>query len=252
MLPKIGIFDSYSLMLLIGLLSVFLIVELLGRKKKMPRLLLSFVELGGAIAVAFGLLGALLVQNLYNWIEQGPAYTWTWATTFYGGLLFGVPAFLLFYFLLIRKKFGPCMKDFILLLAPASIASAQGFGRIGCFLAGCCYGRPTASWIGVQFPGMTEKVIPTNLMEAIFLLLLGGALLALAFSKWAKWCFPVYLFFYSVWRFIIEFFRGDHRGDFLPGLSPSQFWSIVMFLIGIGYVVYLLFLDKRIKNKKTV
>ena len=84
-------------MLLLGLASVFGIVEFLGHKKKLNRLLLSFVEIGGAIAVAFGLLGALLTQNLYDLIEKGSAYTWTWAMTFYGGLLFGVPAFLLFY-----------------------------------------------------------------------------------------------------------------------------------------------------------
>ena len=251
MLPKIGIFDSYSLMLLLGLASVFGIVEFLGHKKKLNRLLLSFVEIGGAIAVAFGLLGALLTQNLYDLIEKGSAYTWTWAMTFYGGLLFGVPAFLLFYFFCIRKKFGPCMESFILILAPVSIASAQGFGRIGCFLAGCCYGRQTTSWIGVSFPGVEGKVIPTNLLEAIFLLLLAIGLLALALSKWAKWCFPVYLFSYSIWRFVIEFFRGDHRGNFIPGISPSQFWSIVMFLIGIGYVAYLLWKRRKANTEKT-
>ncbi len=245
MYPKIGIFDSYSLMLLVGLLSVWGIVEFLGRKKNVGKKTISFTEIGGIIAVIFGLIGAVLLQNLYDFIEKGSAYKWTWAMTFYGGLLFGVPAFLAFYFLCIRKKCGPCMKGFVLLLAPASIASAQGFGRIGCFLAGCCYGRQTSSWIGVHFPNVEGKVIPTNLLEAIFLLLLAIALLALALSKWADWCFPAYLFSYSIWRFAIEFFRGDHRGDFIPGISPSQFWSIVLFVIGIGYTVFLLWEKKK-------
>ncbi len=77
------------------------------------------------------------------------------------------------------------------------------------------------------------------------MLLLAIALLALALSKWADWCFPAYLFSYSIWRFAIEFFRGDHRGDFIPGISPSQFWSIVLFVIGIGYTVFLLWEKKK-------
>ncbi len=240
MFPKIWIFDSYSVMLLIGIVSAFLLVELFGKRKKVSRALITEVELTGALSIAAGLAGAVLMQNLYDLIEKGGEYTWTWAMTFYGGLLFGVGAFFLLYFLWIKKRRGACMVSFILPLAPSCIALAQAFGRIGCFLAGCCYGRETNSWIGVTFPGMDHKVIPTNLMEAVFLFVLAGALLWIGLSKKEKWGFPAYLLGYGIWRFVIEFYRGDHRGSFIPGLSPSQFWSIVMFVLGIGYIVFLI------------
>ena len=171
--------------------------------------------------------------------------------TFYGGLIFGILSFLLGYFLFIKKKFGPCLEKDIFVFVPSCIAIAQGFGRIGCFLAGCCYGKATTSWIGITFPNGIGKVIPTNLMEALFLIILGVSLLLLSLTKNGKFSLPVYLFSYSIWRFMIEFYRGDHRGEFVKGLSPSQFWSIIMFLIGIGYLAYLLIYKKRVDQERS-
>ncbi len=251
MFPKIWIFDSYSMMLLIGIIFAFLFVELFGKKKEAPRILISEVEITGVVAIIAGLIGAVLMQNLYDFIEKANEYIWTWAMTFYGGLLFGVPVFLLLYFLWIRKRRGPCMTSFILPLAPSCIAIAQAFGRVGCFLAGCCYGKETSSWIGVAFPGMDHKVIPTNLLEAVFLFLLVGVLLWIGFSKVEKWGFPVYLIAYGAWRFVIEFYRGDHRGNFIPGLSPSQFWSIVLFVLGLSYIAFLIFYPRhKVRGKE--
>lgn len=250
MYPKIGIFDSYSLLILLGLAFALLFIEIYGKKKKLNRILISLIEINGLIAVIFGLLGAVLFQNLYDYIESPSTYKWTWSMTFYGGLIFGALSFLVGYFLCIRKKFGPCLEKDILLLIPSCISIAQGFGRIGCFLAGCCYGKETSSWLGMHFPNIPGKVIPTNLMEAIFLIILGVCLLLLSLTKYGKFSLPVYLFSYSIWRFTIEFFRGDHRGCFIIGLSPSQFWSIIMFLIGMGYLVYLLIKEKRASQEQ--
>ncbi len=250
MLPKMWIFNSYSVMLLVGIVFAFLTVELFGRRKKVGRVLISEVEIMGALAIVVGLIGAVLTQNLYDLIEKGSEYAWTWAMTFYGGLLFGAAAFLLLYFLWVRKKRGPCMASFILPLAPSCIAIAQAFGRVGCFLAGCCYGKETDSWIGVTFPGMDHKVIPTNIMEAIFLFVLASVLLLIGLSKKEKWGFPAYLICYGVWRFVIEFYRGDHRGNFIPGLFPSQFWSIVTFIIGLCYIAFLILYPKLKKKSE--
>ena len=224
---------------------VLLFVEIYGKKKELNRLLISYIEIDGIIAVIVGLFGAVLFQNLYDYIENPTSYKWSWSMTFYGGLIFGVLSFLLGYFLIIKRKFGPCLKDRILSFAPACVAIAQGFGRIGCFLAGCCYGKVTTSWIGIHFPNVPGKVIPTNLMEAIFMIILGIILFILALKK-GKLAAPVYLFSYSVWRFVIEFFRGDHRGQLIGNISPSQFWSIILFALGIGYVIYLIIDDKRV------
>ncbi len=224
---------------------VLIFVEIYGKKKELNRLLVSYIEINGIIAVIIGLFGAVLFQNLYDYIENPASYKWSWSMTFYGGLIFGVLSFLLGYLLIIKRKFRPCLKDHILSFAPACVAIAQGFGRIGCFLAGCCFGKATTSWIGIHFPNVEGKVIPTNLMEAIFMIILGIILFILALEK-GKFTAPVYLFSYSVWRFVIEFFRGDHRGQLIGNISPSQFWSIILFALGIGYVIYLIIDDKRV------
>lgn len=232
-------------MIFLGVIFVIVFIEIYGKKKQLDRLLVSYIEINGVIAVILGLVGANLFQNLYNFIENPSSFSWSWAMTFYGGLIFGVISFLGGYFLVIRKKFGPCLKEHTLAFAPSCVAIGQGFGRIGCFLAGCCYGRETTSWIGIKFPGMENKVIPTNLMEAIFMIMLAIILLLLALKK-GKYSLPVYLFSYSIWRFVIEFYRGDHRGELIKGLSPSQFWSIILFIIGVGYVIYLYIDDSKI------
>ena len=244
MLPTLGFIDMYSLMIFLGIVACFAYLEIYYGKKKAPRLLISAFEINGIIAIVMGFVFANLFQNLYDFIENPSAFAWSWSLTFFGGLIGGVLSFLLGYFLVIRKKFGPQMRD-LLVIAPASIAVAHGFGRIGCFCAGCCYGIETDSWLGVKFPGMAHKVFPTNLFEAIFLLILSGVLLFLALKKDFAFNMPIYLMAYGAWRFGIEFIRGDHRGSFVGSLSPSQFWSIMLFLAGIGYFVFLLIRKKK-------
>lgn len=244
MFPKFGPFDSYSIMILIGIVMCFVYLEIYYRARKLDRFLLSAIEINGVIAIIVGVVFSVLFQNLYDFIENPSAYSWTWAMTFYGGLIGGVLSFLGGYFLFIKKKFGPQMKD-LLVIAPASITIAHGIGRIGCFLAGCCYGKLTDSWLGVDFPGIGKRY-PTNLFEAIFLILLSVALLLLAIKKNFQYNTPIYLISYGVWRFLIEYLRDDHRGDFVMGLTPSQFWSIVMVFAGIAYI----FLYRHLVKKK--
>jgi phosphatidylglycerol:prolipoprotein diacylglycerol transferase len=227
----------------------FVYLEIYYRKKKVPRLLISYFEIDAVLAIILGFVFANLLQNLYNFIENPSSFSWSWAMTFYGGLIGGVSFFLLGYFLFIKKKYGPHMHDF-LVIAPACITVAHGFGRIGCFCAGCCYGIETDSWLGVTFPGMDHKVFPTNLFEAIFLLVLSIVLLLLALKKNCIYNMPIYLISYGAWRFGIEFIRGDHRGSFVGSLSPSQFWSILMFVAGVVYLVFLFVKKKTPKENK--
>jgi phosphatidylglycerol:prolipoprotein diacylglycerol transferase len=227
----------------------FVYLEIYYRKKKVPRLLISYFEIDAVLAIILGFVFANLFQNLYNFIENPSSFSWSWAMTFYGGLIGGITFFLLGYFLFIKKKYGPQMHDF-LVIAPACITVAHGFGRIGCFCAGCCYGIETNSWLGVTFPGMDHKVFPTNLFEAIFLLVLSIVLLLLALKKNCIYNMPIYLISYGAWRFGIEFIRGDHRGSFVGSLSPSQFWSILMFVAGVVYLVFLFTKKKTPKENK--
>ena len=94
--------------------------------------------------------------------------------------------------------------------------------------------------------GLTEKVIPTNLIEAVFLFIVFGILLVVYLKKAHPYNLPLYMILYGIFRFVIEYFRDDDRGEFVPGISPSQFWSILLVIGGIVLVPVLKKLwDKR-------
>lgn len=243
-----GFIDTYSIAILIGVILCLWFLSIYLKRKKFPMKAIYSLQLNAIVAILTGIITAILFQNLYDLIEKGSEYHWTFAMTFYGGLIGGVISFLIGYFGIIRRKYFPMVKD-LLIIAPACIAIAHGFGRIGCFLAGCCYGKETDAWFGILFPGMTHKVIPTNLFEAIFLILLALFLLFLALKGKGVFNFGIYMTTYGVWRFIIEFFRGDDRGSFIGNLTPSQFWSVVLFIGGIAYFIVIGVLLHKDKSK---
>ena len=142
---------------------------------------------------------------------------------------------------------------YLLRIAPISICIAHGFGRIGCLFAGCCYGHQTDAWYGIHNEVLGYNTVPIQLYESIFLFTLAIVMTLLLILK-QKDNMAVYLVSYGIWRFVIEYFRADYRGDFIPGLSPSQFWSIIMVLAGIAIFFVYRHFDKKIegKNNNTV
>lgn len=123
-----------------------------------------------------------------------------------------------------EKKNPPFLTPLMTIAGPC-VPFAHGLGRIGCFLDGCCYGKETDSIFGIKFTTTTTKVWPTNLFEAIFLLVLASGLFYLAYRHRSRYTFPIYMMSYGVFRFLIEFLRGDHRGSFIPGISFSVLGS---------------------------
>ena len=235
-----GIFDSYTVMIVIGIIAAFTLLVIYFKKHQFSKKDILDLLICSSFAVAFGIVGALVFEAIYE-------RQWNWGLTFYGGLFGGIAGFLFVYYVIIRKsttlKIAECFK-----IAPPAITIGHAFGRIGCFLDGCCYGKPTDSWIGVQFPGLPGPVIPTQLIESIFLFLLTAVLLVLIFVFKFKYTFIVYLGAYSVFRFIIEFFRGDDRGHFLGIFSPSQIWSIFIWIIIVPFFFVLkklVFMEKK-------
>lgn len=122
-----------------------------------------------------------------------------------------------------------------------SVPLAHAIGRIGCFCYGCCYGRPTDSWIGVEFPTaspagfMGAKLIPVQLISSFFLFLIFLILILLRkpLSRVKGGILASYFLLYGLFRFIIEFFRGDPRG-YLGALSVSQVVAIGFLAAGMG------------------
>ncbi len=234
MLPDriFGIFYMYGLMIAIGILICLAILFHYGKKKKIEEKFMDFVFYNTVISIALGFGSATLFQSVYNYIahpENGFEFK---GMTFLGGLIGGVATFLIVYFIF-RKRYKARLVD-ILSFIPCCILIAHAFGRIGCFFAGCCYGKETDSFLGVRFPGMAHKVHPTQLYEAAFLLALFAVCYLLIWKKNFKHNMSLYLVAYGIFRFFIEFLRGDSRGKLVGFVTPSQFWSIGMVIAGVG------------------
>lgn len=250
MYPKLFNFiDSYTLCIILGVIVAFINVIIYLKKQKFNKRNVLDMLICGCFAIAFGLIFAILFQNLYDFIANPKAYKWSFKMTFFGGLIGGVIAYLITYYLL-NRKWNNDIKA-ILIVAPSAITLAHAFGRFGCFLAGCCYGKETSSNLGIYFPNIATKVYPTQLYEMVFLLLLSAILLFLTYKFNFKYTFVIYLVSYSIFRFLIEFIRGDDRGFSLWGLSPSQIISIILFLISIPLYFFLkrkVFKDEKETN----
>lgn len=118
------------------------------------------------------------------------------------------------------------------------LAIAQGFGRIGCFLAGCCYGAETDLPIGVVFPEGSLApsgihIHPTQIYSSIFDFALGFLLLYYGRKQRMNGkVMAIYLIVYSIGRFLVEYLRDDHRGS-IGLFSTSQFIAIFTLVLGI-------------------
>ena len=99
--------------------------------------------------------------------------------------------------------------------------------------------------------GMNHKVIPTQLFEMIFLLALALILGIMAFKQISHYQMIIYMVSYGIFRFIIEFYRGDERGQLDAGLSPSQYICILMVLGAIGLVFLYYYVIYKDKEEKT-
>jgi len=129
------------------------------------------------------------------------------------------------------------------------IPFAHSIGRIGCYMAGCCYGIPYDGPGAVIFPQGSfaipgVKLFPVQLVESALLMILAALILALQLKL--KWHYTIetYLVAYGVIRFFLEYYRYDEARGFIAGLSTSQWISILLIAFVIAYNV-----AKKIKLK---
>lgn len=223
----------YGVMIAVGVLCAFIVLYFYGKRLGVPQKTSDFVFYDAIASIAVGFLSAALVQSVYDYIEDpSQGFHFGQRITFIGGFIGGAIFFLAVYFIL-RKKLGIKLPH-ALPIIPCAITVGHAFGRIGCFFAGCCYGKPTDSVFGVKFPNVGETVHPTQLYEAAFLFVLFAVLsfFVLKKMKICRYNLEIYLVAYGVARFVIEFFRGDDRGSVGLSLSPSQMTSILLIVAG--------------------
>jgi phosphatidylglycerol:prolipoprotein diacylglycerol transferase len=158
---------------------------------------------------------------------------WRGGFVYYGGFISAV-IFIIMYARRTKKDFFKLCDFFCPVLA-----LGHAIGRIGCFLAGCCYGRHSTLPWSIMFMDKNSLAVkgthlhPTQLYESFANFLL---FLFLHFYSKRKnrvgMIFGIYLITYAVLRFIIEFFRDDYRGSNFFCFSISQVISIFLFIIG--------------------
>lgn len=191
------------------------------------------------------------VPDCFAW-----AKFWAGGLTYYGGLLFAGAAAVL----LLRRDRFPLWKACD--LSSVGIAVGLGFGRVGCLLAGCCFGSVSHGGHALSFPprspasdsqwklGLLEDaahvslpVHPTQVLESLMSFGVAGFLLLYlqGRKRYDGQVFVWFLGLYALGRFIIEFWRADDRGGVL-GISTSQ-W------IGVVIVVFAYALHKRLADR---
>lgn len=233
----------YEMFLIIGVIYALAVVRIISDRDGIRARLQNLVIISAVLSVIGGYGMSVVVQAVYNYFASGEfvinAHT---GSTFYGGLVGGAVIFLAIYFIsghfLFKDRYH--IKNIVRVtdIAAAGIAGAHGFGRIGCLMAGCCYGRPTDSFIGVWNEVLGYKVVPIQLFEALFLFAL-SAFIIYRCIKNRTCCLSIYIFLYGIWRFFIEFFRDDYRGSVaIKGISPSQFMSAALIIVGIIFYLF--------------
>ncbi len=233
----------YGVMIAVGLLGLFCILFFVGKKIGLEPRFIDFLFYAGTASIAVGFFSATLFQAIYAYIENpAKGFSLNRGSTFLGGLIGGATCLFVAYFIF-RRRYKNRLID-IMSLVPCCVLVAHAFGRLGCFFAGCCYGVETGTWLDVQFPKLSHPALPTQLYEAIFLFLLLGVCLFLLLKFGFKHNMSVYLIAYGVFRFIIEFWRDDERGALVGSISPSQFWSIVMVVLGVALVFVMEYLGR--------
>ena len=193
-----------------------------------------------------GIVGARLLYVIINFndFRASPLdifKLWNGGLVFFGGFIGAVVASIV----TLRIKNLPFFKTADT-IAPG-VALGHGIGRLGCFFAGCCYGRQCDLPFAVQFSHpdslapLHVPLHPTQIYMVAANLILFFILIFLQRRKrFHGMIFLSYMILYSVFRFIIEFFRGDFRGDFfLEFLSVSQGIGILAIVIAVAAMVTL-------------
>ncbi len=233
---------TYGLMTAIGIIAAYFTAEYRVKKNGLDE-----TKIFGFLiwCLVFG----YLCSKILYWITILPSIiddpsiiirTLTNGWVVYGGILGGI----LGGFLYCRRNKLHTLRYFD--IAAGSLALAQGFGRIGCFFAGCCYGVETDSAFSIVFTNSSfapndVRLVPTQLISSALDFSLFVLLVLLYRRKKHKpgQCVAAYLICYSVGRFVLEFFRGDVQRGSVGILSTSQFIAIFTLLAGILLFLYI-------------
>ncbi|MCM1266828.1 MAG: prolipoprotein diacylglyceryl transferase [Bacteroidales bacterium] len=236
---------SYGVMAFVGCFAVLIVTYLRLEKYQVP--FATFLKLfllsgiGGylgskllyAVTQIPHLLADFSLKNLFLLVLES-------GFVFYGGL-FGV----LFTIHVCTRRDHDMRKRIWSMIAPA-VPLFHGFGRIGCMMAGCCYGKALSEPV-LLFGIFVFERIPVQMIEAMYEFLLCVVIFAAEKHKGFRGL-RFYLIAYSLFRFVIEFFRGDAVRGIFFGVSTAQWISL--FILGYYLVIFLIAAIDTISVKK--
>ncbi len=237
---------SYGVMIMVGFLLGLAVARWRARKVLVDPDHITDVAIWALLGGIVGARALYVIEYPEEFSNIGEVFKiWKGGLVFYGGFIGAVLAGLI----VIKRRQLQALNALDILVP--SVALGQAFGRIGCFLRGCCYGVPVSpdAWYGVRFPLPPDcdvyspatgippgtPLFPAQLVSSLNLLIL---FVALSFfwrhRKRMGDVLALYLLLESVQRFAVEFFRGDHtRGQ----LSPAQWVAIFMFFAALAIFV---------------
>ena len=251
MLPYVSLFGRlipmYGVMILLGAAVSLLYFRHLEKRSDFPE---ADAELALVYSVVGVFVGAKLLWLATVWpefVEELPCLFsvpkeflrkyLSGGFVFYGGL-FGAFFAAWLYCRINKLSFFALAR----LLMPV-VPLFHGFGRLGCFFMGCCYGCVSDTF-GIRFTHSEiapngVALFPVQLIEAAAEFLLFFMLAGFAEKKGSgKAMFCTWLLSYGALRFVLEFFRGDKYRGFLGILSVSQILSLAAIVLGIVTLVY--------------
>ncbi len=244
MFPKlfsIGSFSvpTYGVLVALGFLAGLFIALRLGKRIGLPSEPLTNLALYCALG---GIVGAKLFMFMFDWqyYRQNPHEIFSLSTlqaagVFHGGFI----AALLVAVYYIRQQRLPFWQT-LDCFAPG-IALGHAIGRIGCFAAGCCWGRQCDLPWGVRFHTdqaapvpLDVPLHPAQLYESAANLLIFALLYRLFQHRQRPGqIFGLYLVLYSTARFVVEFYR-NHEQSLIAGLSLTQWIAAGLFVLGVA------------------
>ncbi len=231
---------SYGLSIAIGVLTALFLMTRRSAKEEFlgPDILFDMTS----TVLIWGFAGARLffVAQNFSYYRSEPLKifaVWEGGLIFYGGALLAGAGF----WLLTRRKKLPFWRSLDFIVPYGALTHA--FGRIGCFLNGCCYGKVCNLPWAVKFPGLARAVHPTQLYEAVY----DFALFIFLSHRRKQPHFDgqislLYFALYGMGRYLIEFLR--EPGWIGWGLTANQWLSAAIILFA-----FMIFMNHQ-KNTK--
>lgn len=230
---------TYGVMVALGIFFGSLILVKLAEREGIPR---EDVVDTAFWSVVAGFIGARIFFFLYNPEYLKPWYRifflWEGGLVWYGGVILGGLTAIYF----VRKRKIPAWK--LADVVSIALSVGLGFGRIGCTMAGCCYGKVCHAPFAIVFRDphsaapLNVPLWPTEPISSAANFLIALVLYLLyRRRKVTGEIFGFYLILYGIFRFLIEFVRATPK-DILGTFSNNQIISIIMVATGIAIVIY--------------